>query len=202
MTSKKNILFIGANNMNEISHYANIYQNGIFIEALPEVFIQLQKNLTDANETYKTNYIAMNCLISDKSEQEYIFNIFSNGGASSSIYECNPSQWKWGSVVKVGETKLKSTTIETILYSLKEHNWDTLRYDLVLDVQGAELDVLKGFNINSFKNIDKITTEISTREFYKNGVLFNDLNSFITNIGFKLIAPPVSDHCDVVYERV
>ena len=99
----------------------------------------------------------------------------------------------------MGETKLKSTTIETVL---KEQNWDNLRYDLVLDVQGAELDVLKGFNIDNFKNIDKLTTEISTIEFYKNGVLFEDLNTFITNIGFKLITPPTSNHCDVVYERV
>ena len=45
MNSKKNILFIGANDMGEILHYVNNYQNGIFIEALPEVFIQLQKNL-------------------------------------------------------------------------------------------------------------------------------------------------------------
>ena len=199
MNSKKNILFIGANDMCEILHYANIYQNGIFIEALSDVFIKLQQNLKNTNEQYKTNYIAINCLISDTSEKEYIFNIFSNGGASSSIYECNPSQWQWPTVVKVGETKLKSTTIETIL---KEQNWDNLRYDLVLDVQGAELDVLKGFNIDNFKNIDKITTEISTMEFYKNGVLFNDLNTFITNLGFKLITPPTSNHCDVVYERV
>ena len=199
MNSKKNILFIGANDMCEILHYANIYQNGIFIEALSDVFIKLQQNLKNTNEQYKTNYIAINCLISDTSEKEYIFNIFSNGGASSSIYECNPSQWQWPTVVKVGETKLKSTTIETVL---KEQNWDNLRYDLVLDVQGAELDVLKGFNIDNFKNIDKITTEISTIEFYKNGVLFEDLNTFITNIGFKLITPPTSNHCDVVYERV
>ena len=199
MNSKKNILFIGANDMCEILHYANIYQNGIFIEALSDVFIKLQQNLKNTNEQYKTNYIAINCLISDTSEKEYIFNIFSNGGASSSIYECNPSQWQWPTVVKVGETKLKSTTIETVL---KEQNWDNLRYDLVLDVQGAELDVLKGFNIDNFKNIDKITTEISTMEFYKNGVLFNDLNTFITNLGFKLITPPTSNHCDVVYERV
>lgn len=199
MNSKKNILFIGANNMNEILNYTDNYQNGIFIEALPEVFINLKTNLQYANEKYKTNYIPLNCLICDKEDKEYTFNIFSNGGASSSIYESNPSIWKWASVKKTSELKLKSTTIENVL---KEQNWENLRYDLVLDVQGAELDVLKGFNIHNFKNIDKIITEISTREFYKNGVLFDDLNKFITNIGFKLDSPPTSDHCDVVYTRV
>jgi FkbM family methyltransferase len=199
MNSKGNILFIGANDMTEISSYTNNYQNGIFIEALPDVFIKLRTNLENANEKYKTNYIPVNSLISDQQGKEYTFNIFSNEGQSSSIYESNPSIWKWESVKKISEVKLKSTKIENIL---KEQNWENLRYDLVLDVQGAELDVLKGFNLDHFKNIDKITTEISTVEFYKNGVLFNDLNRFITNIGFKLNSLPESDHCDVVYTRL
>jgi len=197
--NSKNILFIGANDMREISHYVNNYKNGIFIEALPDVFVQLQKNLKYVNENYGTNYIGLNCLVSDKIDKEYTFNIFNNEGLSSSIYEPNPSQWQWPSVVKTGEIKLRSTTIETIL---KEQKWDDLTYDLVLDVQGAEVDVLKGFNVNNFKNIERITTEISTEEFYKNGVLFNDLNAFITNIGFKITAAPSSNHCDVIYERI
>jgi FkbM family methyltransferase len=199
MTTKKNILFIGANGMYEISNYVNDYQNGIFIEALPDVFSILRNNLQNANDKYNTNYLPINCLVTDKSDKEYIFNVFNNQGASSSIYECNTSEWQWARVKKVNEIKLKSTTIERIL---KDQKWEDLRYDLVLDVQGAELDVLKGFNIDNFKNIDKITTEVSTREFYKNGVLFDDLNNFITNLGFKITAPPCGNHCDVVYVRI
>jgi hypothetical protein len=99
----------------------------------------------------------------------------------------------------VNEIKLKSSTIESIL---RDQKWENMKYDLVLDVQGAELDVLKGFNADSFKNINQITTEISTKEFYKNGVLFDDLNTFITGLGFKIRAPPNQNHCDVVYTRV
>jgi len=71
-----------------------------------------------------------------------------------------------------------------------------------LDVQGAELVVLKGFNETNFNNIQQLTTEISTVQFYKDGVLFDELNDYIINHGFKLdvIAPP-SNHCDVTYSR-
>jgi len=195
----KNILFIGANDMGEISNYVADYQNGIFIEAIPSVFKKLEYNLQNANDKYNKNYIAVNCLVTDKHDKEYVFNVFSNQGASSSIYESNSSQWKWPSVQKVDEIKLKSTTIESIL---RDNKWEDVKYDLVLDVQGAELDVLQGFDVSSFKNIEQITTEISTREFYKNGVLFDDLNTFITGLGFKICAPPIQDHCDVVYTRV
>jgi len=197
---KKNILFIGANDMHEIESYANIYQNGIFIEAIPNIFEQLEKNLEFVNNKYNTNYKAINCLVCDQVGKEYVFNIFSNNGASSSIYEANPSVWKWSHAQQVDTIKLISTTIEVIL---KENNWENKKYDVILDVQGAELVVLKGFGENNINNIESLTTEISTEEYYKGGVLFEDLNNFITSHGFKLNNSELPDsHCDVTYSRL
>ena len=51
-----NVLFIGANDMNEIESYVNKYKNGLFIEAIPDVFKQLERNLHSANVKYNTNY--------------------------------------------------------------------------------------------------------------------------------------------------
>jgi FkbM family methyltransferase len=199
VSEKRNILFIGANNMDEIDYYVKKYQNGLFIEAIPSVFKQLEKNLQSANVKYNTNYKAINCLVADEIDKEYIFHIFNNNGASSSIFEPNSSAWQWPSVKEVDVLKLRSTTIETVL---KEHKWDNMQYDLVLDVQGAELVVLKGFGESNFKNIRNITTEISTSPFYKGGVLFEELNSFITSHGFTLDAAPKHNHCDVTYSRL
>lgn len=196
---KKNVLFIGANDMCEVSDYINDYQNGLFIEAIPNVFNQLVQNLNFANINYNTNYIPINSLVSYEPDIEYNFNILNNNGASSSIYEPNPTIWKWPNTHQTGVLKLKSTTVELIL---KEYKWENIQYDLILDVQGAELDVLKGFGEHNFNNIRKITTEISTEQFYKNAVLFDDLNKFIINLGFKLDAPPENNHCDVTYTRI
>jgi len=199
MSTKANLLFIGANDMNEISEYTSKYQNGLFIEAIPNVFEQLQNNLEQANKMFNTNYVALNYLVTDTPGKEYIFNIFSNNGASSSIYEPNPSIWQWSNVTQVDTIKLTSTTIEILL---KEQGWDNMQYDLILDVQGAELDVLKGFGENNLKNVNVLTTEISTEQFYKDGVLFRDLDAFLTKQGFKLLELPDSNHCDVKYKRI
>jgi FkbM family methyltransferase len=195
----KNILFIGANDMHEIENYAMIYKNGIFIEAIPDVFIQLKNNLEGINKKYNTQFKALNCLVSNEIGKEYTFNIFNNNGGSSSIYQPNNDVWKWPSVKQINTINLISTTIENVL---KEQEWENIKYDVVLDVQGAELDVLNGFGENNFKNIESLTTEISTKPFYLGGVIFEDLNNFIINRGFKLVSFPKYDHCDVKYIRI
>jgi len=198
---RKNILFIGSNNMDEIRDYTSTYKNGIFIEAIPDIYEQLKDNLNYANNTYNTNYIAVNQLLTDKIEEEYKFNIFSNNGASSSIFQPNINKWRqlhpeWNDVDKTHEIVLISNTIENII---KEYGWENKTYDVVLDVQGAELVVLKGFGKDSIKNIDKLHVEISKEEFYDGGVLFPELNDFIISKGFKIISNPIYDHCDVTY---
>ena len=200
---RKNILFIGANSMDEICNYTSIYKNGIFIEAIPNVYEQLKGHLNYANNTYNTNYIAVNQLLADKIGEEYQFNIFSNNGASSSIFEPNIDKWRelhpeWNDVDKTHEITLISSTIENII---KKYGWENRTYDVVLDVQGAELVVLKGFGKDNIKNIDKLHVEISQEKFYDGGVLFPELNDFIISNGFKIISNPIYDHCDVTYVK-
>ena len=90
--------------------------------------------------------------------------MFSNNGASSSIYESNKEEWKWDHVKKIQNITLISTTIEHLI---KQNNWNNKKYDVILDAQGAELVVLNGFGKDNIKNICKIQVEISTKEFYK-----------------------------------
>jgi FkbM family methyltransferase len=196
MTHKKNLLFIGANDMSEIANYVPNYQNAVFIEALPSIYEIMMAKLENMNKKHNTNYTGCNCLVSDVEGKEYKFNIFSNQGASSSIYEANPDVWAWDSVKQVDTILLKSTTIEKVI---KACGWENTKYDVVLDVQGAELDVLKGFGDANFKNVTSLQTEVSTRPYYKGGVLFDTLNEYLQSKGFVLKAPPHTTHCDVLY---
>jgi FkbM family methyltransferase len=193
--SRKNILFIGANDMYEIFNYLDKYNNGLFIEAIPDTFYKLQNNLNNT-KNYNTNYIAINKLVASESGKLFKFNVFNNGGASSSIYEPNMQNWLWSDVKINNEIEILSTTIEEIL---KQYKWENIEYDVVLDVQGAELEVLKGFGFNNLNNIKELTVEISRKEFYKGGVLFDELNNFLINNNFNLINSPINDHCDVKY---
>ena len=54
---------------------------------------------------------------------------------------------------------------------------------LMLDVQGYELEVLKGFE-NKINNLDYIYSEISIKEFYEENTLINELDKFMSLKGF------------------
>lgn len=199
----KNLLFIGSSYMNlngkdPITNYTQKYKKGIFIEAIPSVYEILKKNIEYANKNYGCDYKALNNLVTSEKEKEYTFHLFSNKGKSSSIYKANEKTWKWPHATEIDTINLKSTTIEEIL---KDENWENIKFDVILDVQGAELEVLKGFGNKNLKNIKRIKTEISTKEFYKGGVLFNELNKFFIDNNFVLMKKPNSEHCDVIYKN-
>ena len=194
--TRKNILFIGANDMCEIDGYVSTYKNGLFIEAIPSVHLKLKENLSKTS-LRGTDYIAINALVTSQKNKEYTFNVFDNEGASSSIYEPNMDTWKWSHVAMKEKIILVSTTISDVL---KEYNWEDVKYDLVIDVQGAEMEVLKGFT--HFNNVHTLKIEVSTKEFYKGGVLFEELDTYLTSNNFILVNDPSEDHCDVMYVRV
>ena len=195
---RKNLLFIGANDMSEIDNYVNNYNNGLFIEAIDYTYERLKNNLSKTIP-YNTNYIAINSLVTSEKNKEYIFNIFCNNEYSSSIYEPNMDKWIWPDVQVKETKKIFSTTIEDIL---QEYNWNDLEYDVVLDTQGAELEVLKGFGKNNLKNINNLKIEVSTETFYNGGVLFNELHAFLINNNFILNSQLSSSHCDVEYINI
>jgi hypothetical protein len=74
---------------------------------------------------------------------------------------------------------------------------------MILDVQGAELKVLEGFS--NFDKVQCLYTEISRKEIYDGGVLFEELDVFLEEKGFT-IHPAVREnipefHGDVLYIR-
>lgn len=54
---------------------------------------------------------------------------------------------------------------------------------LMMDVQGYELEVLKGFE-DKIQSLDFIFTEISIEQFYENNILVYDLDKFLNKKGF------------------
>jgi len=66
---------------------------------------------------------------------------------------------------------------------------------------GAELEVLKSFDERYLKNIKNLRIEISQKEIYKEGVLFNELNQFLVDNNFELQTKEIPDHGDVYYKH-
>ena len=199
--NRKNLLFIGCNNISEIEEYAYTYNAGLFIEALPELYLSATVNLDQCNIRNNTIFKAVNALVTNIVGKEYVFNVFNNNGASSSIFEANEDEWMWKRVKKIDETILTSTRMTNILI---RHQWTNQTFDLVLDTQGAELEVLKGFD-HYIQNVNMMKLEVSKKEIYKGGVLFDELDQFLRVQGFSLskeFIDNIPDHGDVVYLRL
>jgi FkbM family methyltransferase len=185
--SKKGLIHIGAHWGEEAEEYDRIYfENILWIEADPDNYKILKNNISNYN-----NQKAINVLCSDKKDIVF-FNITNNQGHSSSLldfdYKMIKNIWKGMTVEK--KIKLQSQRFQDLVV---DKQIDIYKYTtLVLDVQGAELLVIKGFG-KFLSNILLIQTEVNFKRLYKDSALFHQINSFLINEGFRRIYLSISD---------
>jgi FkbM family methyltransferase len=194
LKSSKGIIHVGAHKGQEAEFYASNNKSVIWVEALPQVFATLEKKVAEY-----PNQQAINALVTDTDGKEYKFNI-SNNSVSSSLFEFGDAKDNLFPQLKmVDSARLVGKTLSTIY---REFNIDGSKFDfLLLDVQGAELMVLKGAE-SVLHNFKYILAEISTVNIYKNGVLWDELKTFLNEKGFKeAISVKPSRHCDVLFIR-
>ena len=106
-----NIVHVGANAGQESSKYAGYQLGVLWIEPVPSVYTQLQKNI----RSYP-NQAACQALVTD--ERKLVpFNIASNDGQSSSIFELGEHKEIWPDVGYSGRIDLVSQTLDNILFN-------------------------------------------------------------------------------------
>jgi hypothetical protein len=77
------VLHLGAHTGQEAGYYHSLNKSVLWVEAMPNVFKQLTKNISQYH-----NQEAINALITDLDNQIYNFNVSNNwNGVSSSIFE-------------------------------------------------------------------------------------------------------------------
>ena len=196
-----NLLFIGCNHMREIglhSYIYNKYKNGLFIEPLNGAYKELLTHLENFNINHHTDFKGLNKLITNKEREEHCFYVTENN-VSSSIFHPNNEKHSNIDWLKTREKiYIESTRMKSVLI---EEKWTNLRFDAVIDVQGAELEVLKSFD-DYIDNIDNLRVEVSKRDLYKGAVLFEEINCFLLDRGFKSHPLAITpDHGDMLYYR-
>ena len=151
--------------------------NLIFIEANPSIIDRLKNNV-DADCK------VLNELITDQDYKEYEFKI-SNHTQSSSILEFDKHKIYHPDMSTVVETiDLTSITLDTLI---DRENININKYDmLMIDVQGAEMLVLKGFSKN-LNNIKYVYTELNFDSMYNNCVLEPELTEYMKQNDFVLL---------------
>tara|TARA_B100000424_G_scaffold226937_1_gene187565 strand:- start:368 stop:1096 length:729 start_codon:yes stop_codon:yes gene_type:complete len=192
------IIHLGAHRGTEAEIYNWFGKNVIWIEASPEIFESLKENLF-----FYKNQKPIQALLNDKDGELINFNISNYDGACSSIFNFtdeirNSEQWKNRDHKMIKSINLKSITLDTLL---KNENILTKDYNhWVLDLQGAELLVLKGSE-KSLKNCKSLLIEVSTKQFYSNGDMWLDIKKWLNQRGFKNYKEPEMDEEDILFTR-
>jgi FkbM family methyltransferase len=131
------VIHVGANTGQERHRYAELGLRVLWIEPIPDVFANLERNIADL-----PNQRAIQCLLTDKDDELVKFHVANNGGSSSSILDLAEHKGIWPEVMFTETLELRTMTLAKAFqsYSLDPSDYQAM----LLDTQGSELLVLRG----------------------------------------------------------
>ena len=168
----------------------------LWIEASSQDYRELATRLALPSGA-ATRHVAVNAFAADTGGKALELRRFSNEGASSSMFPATPLFSRiWPSVEDTGTIEYVVTvTLDEIAVRSGFPNPDLL----VVDVQGAELLVLKG-GLSVLAAAKAVIVEVSRKPYYEGGVLYPELRDFLLARGFAE-AHRAPDHGDQLYLR-
>lgn len=170
------VIHIGANQGQEARRYAKLDLNVIWIEPIPQIFEKLEER-TARYPRQK----AYRLLMTDTDGKEYTFHVSSNGGASSSIFELGLHSEMWPEVEYVDSIPMTGTTLARFA---EREGIDLADYGaLILDTQGAELQVLEGCG-ERLRDFCYVQAEVADFASYEGGTFLEELVTFMSENGF------------------
>ena len=175
---------IGAHECEELPFY-----NQLGIKNTDIVWIDaiLSKVVEAVNKGVPNVY---NAVITDKDDEEVVFNI-SNNVQSSSVLDFGTHSQEHPWVVYVDKIKQQSITIDTFF---ERNDIDASKYNFWnFDIQGAELMALKGAS-KSIQHAQALYLEVNEKELYKNCGLIADIDAFLSQYNFTRVLTTMTTH--------
>lgn len=173
----QSVLHVGANEGQEARTYMKAgIPDGLFIEALPDVYHKLERNLS------RTPYGCAWACVTDRDYETVTFNVANNGGQSSSVLQFGQPHLKAHPSVKMtGAISLKTVRLDTLL------SGDDTVYDFInFDLQGAELLALNGLG-KRIKDVECAYLEINRQETYIGAALLPEVTAFMNKHGLYMV---------------
>jgi FkbM family methyltransferase len=168
--SSKGVGHIGAWKAEEIHDYKELFGD------VPVVFVEANEKLRPYIEEHINQYSNVRCeyvaLGSEESTRDfYIHEVDGDTGQSSSLLTTHLHHPIGNKTIKV------DVTTADLLFEK-----DCIDF-LAIDVQGFELEVLKGAT-KLLSNVNNIITEVNRTEQYKNCALIEDIDNFLKPFNF------------------
>ena len=130
-----------------------------------------------------------NAVITDKDDDDVVFNI-SNNTQSSSVLEFGTHSQEYPWVVYINKIHQKSITIDSFF---KRNNIDPTKYNFWnFDIQGAELMALKGAT-ESIRHAKAIYLEVNEKQLYNGCGLIIDIDLFLSKYNFKRVLTKMTE---------
>lgn len=172
----KGIIHIGAHDLEEMGSYNSMgVSNIVWIEGNPDL-VEKNKHLVEGRDQK-----LIWGLVYSEDNLELEFKI-TNNLQSSSLLDFGKHKEYHPHVEFIGSKILKTTRVDSLLErnGILPEDFDFIN----LDIQGVELQALKGFG-KYLKNIKYIYTEVNSGEVYMNNDSIEDLDNFLSEFGFE-----------------
>jgi FkbM family methyltransferase len=167
--SIEGLIHVGANRAKEYDAYhARTSGPLLYVEAIPEM-----ARFVAAKLDPKRPHFVHQAVVSDAAGQAVRFNVSSNDGKSSSLLGLGRHAEIYPHVKYETVLSLVSERMDDVVAERPERGDYNV---LVLDVQGAELKVLK--------QADAVFAEVSSEPLYEGGCTFLEVTNFLASLGF------------------
>lgn len=170
------LLHVGANDGDEADLYRRcLLERVLYVEPLPAAFATLNARIAGL-----PGHRAVQALCSDTDGETVDFNVSSNKGASSSMFPLGYHASVHKDITYTQTLRMTTTTVDTLTAGGAE------RFDvLLLDVQGAEMKVLRGAP-RTLANARAVIAEVCEVPLYEGACTFDEVVDFLKPLGFRL----------------
>lgn len=185
----KGVLHVGGHYGEEAEVYNGLGKPVLWVEGVSDYYKVLVENI----RAYPLQK-ALNFFLSDSHQISAPFYVTNNEGSSSSLLKLNETNPFKGLEVS------RVITIETFCLTEVIASDEIVNYDhWIIDVQGAELSVLKGAS-EYLKFAKTLVIECSTYDLYSTQAHFHEIADYLSGLGFiHLWTMPENSHGDVIF---
>jgi FkbM family methyltransferase len=170
----KGVLHIGAHYGQENKVYEELQiENRIFFEPLSNNFRKLSENVDP-------KFTLINKALGDFNGEVEMYVEKENSGQSSSVLKPSLHLVQYPHITFQDTERVKIARLDDIEFDRESFNF------INIDVQGYELEVFKGAS-ETLKSVDYIMTELNIEELYEGCARVGEVQSFLSEYGFKLV---------------
>lgn len=192
----KGVIHVGAHKAEEHTFYkSNGIEKTVWVEANPMLL----------NDILSRTILSPGQSVHLAAAHERDFDVVrlnvANNGESSSILDLDYHKTAHPHIHYVGYVDIPTRRVDSIMikggYCIEEFNF------MNIDVQGAELLVLKGSTALLDKTVDYIYTEVNEKSLYKDCALIGELDIFLSEYGFERVITKMTDYGwgDALYSK-